>query len=79
MLLLFAALASLVLWLVGVHGRIVDWVRRLQANTEVRRPVLSTVFVGGQLLRRPDLRLSIVDLLHALTERRAMILRASAC
>jgi hypothetical protein len=29
-----AALASLVLWLVGIHGRLLDWVRRLQANTE---------------------------------------------
>jgi hypothetical protein len=77
-LLLIAALASLVLWLLGVHGRIIDWVRRLQANTETRKPVLSTVFVGGQLLRRPDLRFSSADLQRALTELRAMILRASA-
>jgi hypothetical protein len=78
-LLLIAALASLVLWLAGVHGRMVDWVRRLQANTETRRPVLSTVFVGSQLLRRPEFHISPADLLHALTELRAMILRASAC
>jgi hypothetical protein len=77
MLLLIAALASLVLWLVGVHGRIIDWVRRLQANTETRKPVLSTVFVGGQLLRRPDLHISYADLLHALAELRGMIFRAS--
>jgi hypothetical protein len=77
-LLLIVALASLVLWLVGVYGRTLDWVRRLQANTETRRPVLSTVFVGRQLLRRPDLRLSKADFQLALVELRAMILRASA-
>jgi len=57
MLLLIAALASLVLWLVGLCGRALDWSRRLQANTERRRPVLSTVFIGRQLLRRPALEL----------------------
>jgi hypothetical protein len=76
-LLLIAALASLVLWLVGVFGRTLDWVRRLQANTETRRPVLSTVFVGQQLLRRPDLHFSKADFQAALAELRAMILRAS--
>jgi hypothetical protein len=78
-LLLIAALASLVLWLVGVHGRILDWARRLQANTETRKPVLSTVFIGAQLLRRRDLHISTTELLQALTELRAMILRAAAC
>jgi len=77
-LLLIAALASLVLWLVGVYGRTLDWVRRLQANTETRRPVLSTVFVGQQLLRRPDVHLSKIDFQLALKELQAMILRASA-
>jgi hypothetical protein len=56
-LLPIAALASLVLWLVGVHGRTLDWARRVQANTETRRPVLSIVFLGRQLLRRADLHL----------------------
>jgi hypothetical protein len=77
-LLLIAALASLVLWLVGIHGRLLDWVRRLQANTETRRPVLSTVFVGRQLLSRPDLRITCADLQLALAELRCMILQASA-
>jgi hypothetical protein len=76
-LLLIAALASLVLWLVGIYGRTLDWVRRVQANTETRRAVLSTVFVGRQLLRRPDLRLSKADFQLALVQLRAMILRAS--
>jgi len=77
-LLLIAALASLVLWLVGVHGRLLDWVRRLQANTETRRPVLSTLFVGRQLLNRPELHITVADLQLALTELRRMILCASA-
>ena len=77
-LLLIAALASLVLWLIGIHGRLLNWVRRLQANTETRRPVLSTVFVGHQLLSRPDLHITAADLQLALAELRGMILRASA-
>jgi hypothetical protein len=76
-LLLIAALASLVLWLVGVYGRVRNWVRRLQANTETGRPVLSIFFVGQQLLRRPDLHLSAADLQLALEVLRAMIRRAS--
>jgi Transposase DDE domain len=75
-LLLIAALASLVLWLVGLHGRALDWGRRLQANTETRRPVLSTVFIGRQLLRRLDVYLSKADVQRAIEELRAMILRA---
>jgi hypothetical protein len=71
-LLLIAALASLVLWLVGVYGRALDWARSLQANTE-RRPVLSTVFIGRELLRRPDLSLSQADFEFALTQLRATI------
>jgi hypothetical protein len=76
-LLLIAALASLVLWLVGVYGRVRNWVRRLQANTETRRHVLSIPFVGQQLLRRSDLHLSATDLQLALEVLRAMIRRVS--
>jgi hypothetical protein len=75
-LLLIAALATLLLWLIGVHGRALNWVRRLQANTEVRKPVLSTVFIGSQLLRRPDVRFSNADFQTALSELRRMILQA---
>jgi hypothetical protein len=76
-LLLIAALATLLLWLVGIYGCALDWVRRLQANTEVRKPVLSTVFVGAQLLRRPDVRLSKADFQTALSGLRGLVLRAS--
>lgn len=75
-LLLIAALASLVLWLVGIHARLHNWSRHLQANTERRRPVLSTVFVGRQLLRRRDVYLSGPEFSVALAELRAMIIGA---
>lgn len=72
-LLLIGALASLVLWLVGLCGRALDWTRRLQANTERRRPVLSTVFIGRQLLRRSTLELSSQALDLAMADLRALI------
>ena len=75
-LLLIAALATLLLWLIGIYGRALDWARRLQANTEVRRPVLSIVFMGSQLLRRPEVRLSTVDFQRALANLRGLIFRA---
>jgi hypothetical protein len=53
-LLLLGALATLVAWLVGLAGRAMQWHRHLQANTERRREVLSTFFIGRQLLLRPD-------------------------
>jgi DDE family transposase len=75
-LLLIAALASLVLWLVGLCGKVLDWSRRLQANTERRRPVLSTVFIGRQLLRRSALELPKRALDLAMAELRALIMAA---
>jgi hypothetical protein len=75
-LLLIAALASLVLWLVGLCGQALDWSRRLQANTERRRPVLSTVLIGRQLLRRSALELPKRALDLAMAELRALIMAA---
>jgi len=51
-LLLIGALAMLLQWLFGLHGRRHGLSRRYQANTEQRRPVLSVVFVGAQILQR---------------------------
>lgn len=76
-LLLIAALASLVLWLVGLCGRALDWSRRLQANTERHRAVLSTVFVGRQLLRRSKLEFSMQALDLAMAELRTLIMAAA--
>jgi hypothetical protein len=72
-LLLIGALASLVLWLVGLCGRALDWARRLQANTERRKPVLSTVFIGQQLVLHQGLDLSKTALDDALAELRGLL------
>jgi hypothetical protein len=51
-LLLVVALATLVLWLVGLAGRARNLARSLQANTVTHRNVLSTPFIGRLLLLR---------------------------
>ena len=63
LLLLLGALATLVVWLVGLAGRALQLDRHLQANTERRRDVLSTFFIGRELLKRlDDLPMPIIDL-----------------
>ena len=49
-LLLLGKLATLTAWLVGLAGRALQLNRRLQANTERAREVLSTFFIGRQLI-----------------------------
>jgi hypothetical protein len=51
-LLLLVALATLVLWLVGLAARAHNLARRFQANTISHRKVLSTPFLGRQFLLR---------------------------
>lgn len=50
-LLLVATLAAVVQWLMGLVAKANRWERHFQANTERKRRVLSTVFVGNELLR----------------------------
>ena len=64
-LLLISALASLVLWLLGLAARARHWTRHFQANTEHRRDVLSTVFLGQQLWRYPHLTVSYGEIRDA--------------
>ena len=75
-MLLIAALATLALWIVGLVGRGLDWARRFQANTERRRPVLSVVFLGRQLILRPQCPLPDYALREAMRELRWLISRA---
>jgi hypothetical protein len=76
MLLLLGALATLVVWLVGLAARALHLNRHLQANTERRRDVLSTFFIGRELLRRlDDLPRQVIDL--ALLTLRRHISRAT--
>jgi hypothetical protein len=65
-LLLIAALGTLVCWLSGLVAETRQWGRRLQANTVATRAVLSTVFVGRQLLTSLRFRLRPGELLAAL-------------
>jgi hypothetical protein len=74
-LLLLGALATLLVWLVGLAGRAMQWHRQLQANTERRREVLSTFFIGRQLVHRlGELPSSLLD--FALFTLRRLILEA---
>jgi hypothetical protein len=72
-LLLLVALATLVLWLVGLAGRAQNLARQLQANTVSHRLVLSTPFVGRLLLLRrlADFPSSVLD--RALAQLRTLI------
>lgn len=67
-LLLVAALATLMLWLVGVCAQALDWARRFQANTVRNRAVLSTLFLGRQVLLRTPGALSMSALRLAWNE-----------
>jgi len=75
-LLLIGALAMLVLWLAGLCAKELGWSRRFQANTERRRDVLSTVFVGRRLILRYQSLLSQWHLHHALQGLRTLVLEA---
>lgn len=64
-LLLIAALASLVLWLMGLAAKARLWTRHFQANTERRRNVLSIVFLGQQLSNYTHLTVTWTELIEA--------------
>jgi len=56
-LLLLAALGTLACWVAGLVADAHQWARHFQVNTVRRRAVLSTVFVGRQLLSSLRFRL----------------------
>lgn len=65
-LLLVAVLATFILWLLGLATKARQWERHFQANTERRRSVLSTVFLGRELLRNHRLKLDPGELKHSI-------------
>ena len=75
-LLLVVALATLVLWLVGLAGRARNIARNLQANTIRHRNVLSTPFIGRLLLLRrlADFKRAALD--ASLAQLRTLIFQA---
>jgi hypothetical protein len=76
-LLLLGTLATLVVWLAGLAGRKMRWNWRLQANTERKRNVLSTFFIGRQLLARPEFELSLEVQRLAITDLQRAIASAA--
>lgn len=72
-LLLLVALATLVLWLVGLAGRARNLARHLQANTVRDRLVLSTPFVGRLLLVRRLAEFPTSALEQSLAQLRALV------
>ena len=71
-LLLIAALASLVLWLTGLVGIQRQLDRDLQANTERRRRVLSTLFIGKRLIQQ-RITIRVSELRDAIVEIRNIV------
>lgn len=72
-LLLIATLAVFVSWVVGVAAKARHWGAKFQANTERRREVLSTGFLGWRVLQRPDIRLTQRTLRHAHGQLQALV------
>ena len=72
-LLLIAALATLVLWLLGLAASEHHWDRHFQANTERRRTVLSAVFLGQELWRNHRFKVTLAQLFDALERLKLLI------
>ena len=68
LLLLIAALGTLVCWLSGLVAETRHWTRHFQVNTLRTQVVLSTVFLGRQLLTSLRFRPRCCELLEALNQ-----------
>ena len=77
-LLLVAALATLILWLMGLAAAHRQWSRHFQANTERRRPVLSTVFLGHELWRNRRFKVTLPELLGALKHLKHLVIHEAS-
>ena len=77
-LLLVAALATLILWLLGLAATERQWIRHFQANTERRRPVLSTVFLGQELWRNHRFKTKFAELLEALKRLKLLVIQEAS-
>ena len=65
-LLLIAALATLILWLLGLAASERQWHRHFQANAERRRNVPSMMFGGQELWRNHRFKVTLTELFDAL-------------
>ena len=77
-LLLVVALATLILLLLGLAATGRRWVRRFQANTEGRRPVLSTVFLGRELWRKHRFKVRLSELFEALKRLKLLVIQEAS-
>ena len=64
-LLLVAALALMLLWLLGSIARTRGWERHYQANTVRRKPVLSVIYLGLCLYKRSTEVFTATELINA--------------
>ena len=74
-LLLIAALTTLILWLLGLAASDRQWSRHFQANTERRRKVLSTVFLGQELWRNHRFKVTLAELFDALKRLKLLVIQ----
>ena len=74
-LLLVAALASFILWLLGLAAADRQWGRQFQANTERRRNVLSTVFLGRELWRNHRFKVTLTELFDSLKRLKLLVVQ----
>ena len=72
-LLLVAALASFILWLLGLAACNRQWARHSEANTERRRTVLSIVFLGQELWRNHRFKVTLAELFDALKRLKLLV------
>ena len=72
-LLLVAALVSFILWLLGLAACDRQWARHFQANTERRRTVLSTAFLGQVLWRNHRFRFTLAELFDAVKRLKLLV------
>src|SRR5215207_2620562 len=77
LLLLIAALGTLMCWLTGLAAAARRWMRHFQVNTVRTRAVLSPVFLGRQLLTSTRFRLRAHDLRHASRRLPSLVARAA--
>lgn len=77
-LLLLAALGTLTCWLAGLAAEVHGWGRHFQVNTVRRRAVLSTVFIGRQLLTSRRFRLLGRELRRALARLPSLVAHYAA-
>ena len=79
-LLLIAALATLATWLVGIIAEMKGWYRHYQANTTIHRKILSTFYLGSEVLKTQFNSLMKKDYILALNKlRQALHQEAQLC